>query len=336
MSTAGPGSGSSAAASARTLGLFRHSPLELSQPLTNLVGVPVWLKMDYMQPSGSFKDRGISHMCETLKRDGATKFISSSGGNAGHAVACAGRALGVDVTVFVPETTKPFMADKIRAQGAQVVVHGENWNAADALARETVEAEPTAQYIPPYDDPLLWEGHSSIVDEIVHDMPDEPFGAIVGSVGGGGLLCGVYQGLQRHALQDVLVIAAETEGAASFAKSFNSPDPLTAVRLPGIDTLATSLGALQVTDALLEFAQQQPTATAVCTDTEAVEACLRFASDHRVLVEPACGAGLAVAYSERLRPMLQALPSVVIEVCGGSGVNLALLEEWRKTTGASL
>ena len=87
----------------------------------------------------------------------------------------------------------------------------------------------------------------------------------------------------------------------------------------------------QVTQVALDRASQHRTEAAICTDREAINACVAFAADHRILVEPACGAGLAVAYSPRLRKMLQGLPSAVIEVCGGSGVNLELLGEWDST-----
>lgn len=139
------------------------------------------------------------------------------GGNAGHSAALCGRVLGLPVRVIVPTTTKPLMLDKIRAQGAEVEVrnqqspfclsstspldaqrrhskqvHGDNWNAADALARQLVAQDPSAAYIPPYDHPLLWEGHSTLVDELAAEMGERP-AAIVASVGGGGLVCGVYE-----------------------------------------------------------------------------------------------------------------------------------------------
>jgi hypothetical protein len=75
-------------------------------------------------------------------------------------------------------------------------VHGDNWNAADALARQLVEQDPSAAYIPPYDHPLLWEGHSTLVDELVEEMETrggQRPAAIVASVGGGGLVCGIYE-----------------------------------------------------------------------------------------------------------------------------------------------
>ena len=114
---------------------------------------------------------------------------------------------------------------------------------------------------------------------------------------------------------EALVIATELGSGASGAAASN----------------AALLGALQVTQVALDRASQHRTEAAICTDREAVDACMAFAADHRVLVEPACGAGLAVAYSPRLRSMLQGLPSAVIEVCGGSAVTVGLLAEWDST-----
>ena len=128
-------------------GLVFNTPLLESAPLSALVGTTVLLKLDALQPSGSFKDRGMAYMCNELKQNGATSLISSSGGNAGHAVAVVGRKLGMAVKVIVPETTKPIMLSKIRSQGAEVTVHGANWNEADELAREVRRrfVEPAAQ-----------------------------------------------------------------------------------------------------------------------------------------------------------------------------------------------
>lgn len=287
-------------------------------------------------------------MCESLQsNDGISKLISSSGGNAGLAVATMGRKLKMQVQVIVPETTKQIVIDKLQSLGAQVTVHGENWNAADTLARSLVEQannssmdietskQNSAAYVSPYDHPLLWTGHSSVVDEILEDMEMTPAAVLV-SVGGGGLLCGVLEGLQRHKVQTT-VIAAETEGACSFGKALEKGK---VVRLEGINTIATSLGALEVTPVTLERSKEYSTTlhgvvtSAICTDAEAVNACVMFAQDHRILVEPACGAALAVLYSERLRKQfLESLDDqtgpIVVEVCGGSGVNLDLLYQWK-------
>jgi L-serine/L-threonine ammonia-lyase len=308
--------------------LFVETPLIYSQPISDLVGKPVFLKLDALQASRSFKDRGMAHLCGTLELEGASKLISSSGGNAGLAVATVGPKLGMAVSVIVPETTKPFVIQKLESLGATVTVHGKNWNEADKLARELVAADDTAKYVSPYDNPLLWTGHSTIVDEIVKEIPI-PVGAIVVSVGGGGLLCGVLEGCQRQGVRPT-VIAAETQGASSFGQAWEKGEVVT---LSGIDSLATSLGATSVTPVALERAKAHkgPFDTSICTDAEAVEACVRFSQDHRILVEPACGAGLAVAYCKRLRDklLIRIDGPIVLEVCGGSGVSLDLLYQWK-------
>lgn len=325
---------SAAAASARKLNLFRHTPLIHSAPLTSLVGRDVYLKLDALQNSGSFKDRGMAHLCHTLQEDGVKHLISSSGGNAGLAVATVGKQLGMQVQVVVPMTTKEMVIQKLKSLGAQVTVHGENWNAADLLAREMVEEDGAAAYISPYDNPLLWTGHSSLVDEVMDELADSPPAAIVVSVGGGGLICGTLEGLERRGAMTTAVIAAETEGAASFGKAWQKGET---VRLSTIDSIATSLGALEVTPVSLERARKHVemggiVRESICTDAEAVDACVQFSSDHRILVEPACGAALAVAYSSRLREkILTGLTDgpLVIEVCGGSGVSVELLAKWK-------
>ena len=85
--------------------MFIETPLLESRALSERLGKSIWLKMEAMQPTGSFKARGISHACAVYKERGAERFVSSSGGNAGLAVAYAGRKLGVPVLVVVPETT---------------------------------------------------------------------------------------------------------------------------------------------------------------------------------------------------------------------------------------
>jgi len=193
------------------------------------------------------------------------------------------------------------------------------------------------RYVSPYDDPLLWSGHSSLVDELASGLQSAPSHVVL-SVGGGGLLCGVMEGLGRQSSPGwahTNVVASETEGAASLLGAWhparsngnNNEDsqetgdgPNYAFRLPGITSVATSLGALQVTPAVLERATSHPGQfqSLTCTDAEAVAACAQFANEHKILVEPACGAALAVAYSRRLRESaLQGAESVVIEVCGG-------------------
>jgi L-serine/L-threonine ammonia-lyase len=291
--------------------LFIETPFLKSTPLSSYLGIPVYLKMESMQPSGSFKNRGIGHICSAYAREGAKVFISSSGGNAGLAVAYSGRMLNIPVKVVVPETTSSKMIEKIKLENAEVIVKGRDWDEADQYAKSLL-TEKGSYYISPFDHPLIWEGHSTMIEEIYRTAEVKP-GAIIVAVGGGGLMCGVLEGLHKVGWGDVPVIAVETEGAASFAASVREGK---VVRLKEINTVATSLGAKEVAKAAFEWTKQHKIFSEIVTDRSAVDAVLRFADDHRILVEPACGAPLSLIYDRC--PLLNQFDSVLVIVCGGN------------------
>jgi len=290
--------------------------------LSSAAGAPVFLKMEAFQPVGSFKARGIGLACQDSWEAGADRLVSASAGNAGYAVAYSGRKIGIPVTVVVPKTTPTWLQNLVRGEAATVVVHGDSWDDAHAYGTQLAEEE-NAAYIHPFDDPRVWKGHASIIHEIA-GVGVRP-GAVVVSVGGGGLLCGLLEGLHHVGWTDVPILAVETEGAASFAAAVRAGHLVT---LDRITSVATTLGARRVAAKALEWTKRHPITPWQVTDLEAVDACIRFADEHRVLVEPACGASLAAVYG-RAMP-LEGLRPIVVIVCGGAGVNLRLLDEWKK------
>lgn len=302
-----------------TPALHLATPLLASNAFTAPAGRQVWLKMEALQPSGSFKLRGIGHACSVHATRGARRIVSSSGGNAGLAAAYAARRLGLPALVVVPETTSERARALLAREGAQVLVQGISFQEANAHAQALL-GEGDA-FIHPFDDPLLWEGHASMIDEVAASglRPD----AVVLAVGGGGLLAGAVAGLRRHGWNEVPVIAVETEGADAYSRSLRAGAP---VELPGIASIATSLGARMVSRHAFELAQTHPVVPVVVGDAQAVAACLRFMDDHRVVVEPACGAALAVAYEGH--EALAASRDVLVIVCGGATATVAQLQAW--------
>lgn len=300
--------------------LYNNTPLIESPVLSALLNAKVYLKMESMQPTGSFKDRGISALCkEYLEKEGTECFVTSSGGNAGLAAAHAGMKLGVRVRVIVPKTTLNMMIQKIEQFGAAVEVEGESWAEADIKARE-VAKNPKHAYIPPFDHPTIWKGHSTIIDEIkaMGIIPD----AMVVSVGGGGLFAGVIEGIKR-AGWNTTVYTAETEGAASF---YNSIRDKKRVTLSSINTIAVTLGAKTICEKAFEYGMKESVVPLLVSDKQAVKAVKNFVNDHRVLTEPACGASLALAYDKKIPPGKH--KTIVIVVCGGSGTSLELIKKW--------
>ncbi len=299
--------------------LHIETPLIESQPLSQLVAGRVWLKMDALEPSGSFKLRGLGHACQKHVSDGAKRFIIASGGNAGIAVAYAGRKLGVRTVVVVPETVSPRSVEVLEQEEARVIVNGNSWKESHEYAQQITEAHDACLH--PFDDPLVWAGHATMIDEVAQSglVPD----AIVVSVGGGGLLCGVVDGLRRNDLADVPVIAVETEGAASLAASVKAGQLVT---LPAITTVATTLGAKQVALKAYDYCHSHRVINHIVTDRQAVDACLSFALHHRLLVEPACSASLVPIY--QALDILVDKGNVLVIVCGGSGVTIKQLQAW--------
>ena len=299
--------------------LHIETPYVESRTLSERSGRSIWLKFESAQPSGSFKLRGIGHACETYYARGAQRFISSSGGNAGLAVAYAGRQLDVPVIVVVPETTPTRARELLRLEQAEVIVHGASWQEANAYAQSLLAAGDA--FLHPFDDPLLWQGHASMIDEMARHghKPD----AVVLSVGGGGLLCGVVEGLHRNGWLDVPVLAVETKGTASLHAALQAGHP---VELAAVRGVATSLGARRVCDQALIWAHSHPIQALQVSDPAALGACEQFLTDHRVLVEPACGAALSVVYDGH--PVLNDYSTLAVIVCGGATTTIDQIRQW--------
>ncbi|KAH3886218.1 hypothetical protein DPMN_010219, partial [Dreissena polymorpha] len=175
------------------------------------------------------------------------------------------------------------------------------------------------------------EGHSTLIEEAAKQLPCKPDVVIV-SVGGGGLLNGLFMGMQKVGWGSVPCVAMETRGADSFNAAVKNGKLVT---LPDITSVAKCLGALTVSAKSLELAQQyQNIHSVVINDAKAVDACLKFADDHRYLVEPACGASLAAVYGDVIKGLqkegkLGEVKTALVVVCGGSSVTLKQLETWR-------
>lgn len=314
---------------------YVQTPLISSVYLSDLAKCNIMLKLENTQPSGSFKTRGLATVVSRAlaKCDDPSKveFFSSSGGNAGLATAYASKHYHSKCTVIVPKTTKPPMIKRIQKAGAQVIVYGDHWAQADTYLREKVipslPADRKAVYCHPFDGQDIWEGHSTLVDELVKELPAKP-DAIVLAVGGGGLYNGVVLGLQRNNWHDVPVVTVETEGAASFYQSIKEGRQ---VVLDEINTVASSLGATFVTSESLRLASVHPTIPVTVTDQEAISACVNFADDHKFIIEPACGAALATAYGDKLSkriPHLTPDSTVVVIVCGGTSTSVNDLDNY--------
>ncbi|TVY48984.1 L-serine dehydratase [Lachnellula cervina] len=327
--------------------LYVRTPLTPSPTLSQIAGCNIFLKLENFQPSGSFKYRGISHLMQHSLRHSPspantntntnTHFYCSSGGNAGIACAKAAKSMDLPATVVVPTTTSEFLVSKVRELGAEVYQIGGNWTEADAFLKTDLLAnDPNGFYVPPFDNPVIWQGASSMFEEVYEQMGDEGFDGVVCSVGGGSLLTGIQTAIQRHPESArPRVLAVETKGADSLNASLREGRHVT---LPRITSIATSLGIVRVAERAYELAQEDNVSSIVLSDAEAAMGSVRFADDEDLLVEVSCGAALAAVYNGDLRRTLGAGMDdekwgemrVVVAVCGGSDVSETLFKEYRE------
>ena len=299
-------------------------------------------------------------------------FYSSSGGNAGLGCVHAAVTLGYPATIVIPLSTTSFMKERLLAAGAtNVIQQGESWAEADKYLREVVMVNAaqssgrreTPVYVPPFDAQEIWDGNATIVEELLRQLqgmdkhyrlnskernektesytmegntdafrvlPD----VIICSVGGGGLLNGICQGIDKAGLSStVKVIGMETLGAASLTQAIQKKELVT---LPEITSIATSLGARTVSSKALEYGLRDMVTTQVVADAAAVEACRRIAEEQRLLVEPACGVCVAPIYDRTLNelvPNLKPESNVVVVMCGGSNISMEILADYVKKYG---
>ncbi|KAL2099265.1 hypothetical protein ACEWY4_005745 [Coilia grayii] len=311
-------------------GFHINTPLLESIGMSKRTGTTVLLKMESSQPSGSFKIRGIGHLCQKVVQSGSKGVVCASGGNAGMATAYAARKLGIPAIIVIPTSSPGLVVQKLKDQGATVKVVGKVWDDANAEALRLAESE-NLTFVPPFDHPLLWQGHASIVRELKASLPEKP-GAIVLSVGGGGLLCGVVEGLREVGWENVPVLCMETVGADCFNAAIKAGKLVT---LPDITSEAKCLGAKTVCRQAFGYSKEARLLSEVVTDLEALEAVELFLDEERVLVEMACGAALAAVYSgliQRLQEegrLPRPLGLLVMIVCGGSSVDMAQLTHLR-------
>ncbi|KAK6334131.1 hypothetical protein TWF696_002634 [Orbilia brochopaga] len=317
-----------------------QTPLKHSKALSRAAGCKVYMKLENLQPSGSYKSRGMGNMylrsLASVPDPSRARFYCSSGGNAGLAAATAGKMLGCPTTVVVSRRTSDLMREKIREMDADLHVYGDSLTEADTYMREVLmKKDPCAIYCPPFDHPYVWEGNSTIITEIARQLPEShpTPDAIVFSVGGGGLFNGIVKGMKAHGWSHVPIIAVETQGAHSLAASMAADDHIT---LPGITSRATSLGATRVSRQTWEYARDGGRSagldvrSVVLSDDEALMGCVRLAEDERLMVEDACGVSVATVADGALRrvcPELREDSLVVVIVCGGSNVTMEMLLE---------
>ncbi len=303
-------------AQSRISGLVHRTPTVHSTSLSRRLGAEVFVKLELFQKTGSFKPRGAFNVMLSLSdEERARGVVGFSGGNFAQGMAYAGRTLGVDTLVLMPETTPRHYVDATSGYGAAVELVPDI-----TAAMEGVAAHAAAGRTPmhPFDDTRMMAGNGTVGLEIVEDVP--ALSHLFVSVGGGGLITGVATAV-LGLRPSTEIVAVETEGADALARSLVAGEAVTIQPT----SIAKTLGSPYAAADAIELAATRLAGVDVVSDAQAVAALGYIAERMKVLTEPAAACTLAAA--DGRADGFGKGSQVVLLLCGGN-VALDDIADW--------
>src|SRR5687768_7098080 len=280
----------------RTRDVIYHSPAPYSLSLSRLCGCEVYCKLDHLQMTGSFKERGARNKLLLLGPEDRRKgVVAASAGNHALGLAWHGHDLGVPVTVVMPRGAPLVKVTNCRAFGAEVIQHGEAYDEARGRALE-LSAETGRPYVPGFDDPDIIAGQGTMGLEILEDVPDVD--AVIVPVGGGGLIAGVGTAVKSLRPQ-TRVIGVEPHNAPTLRASLDAGK---VTRIATKPTLADGLAVAEVGKLCFEIARNVIDDLVMVDEPQIAMSVLRLLELEKTVVEGAGAVPLAAALS---RPLIQ-------------------------------
>jgi threonine dehydratase len=277
-------------------------------PVLRLVD-DIWLKLEQLQHSGSFKARGACNRIFSAEAAAlANGVVTASGGNHGLGVAYAAARRGVSATVYLPERAPASTDHRLRELGAGVRRHGRDWDDAWAAAG-AFAAETRALLVHPFEDREVIAGQGTIGLELIEQLGRIDVAVV--AIGGGGLIGGVALAI-KSTLASVRVIGVEPTGATSMKESLAAGRVVT---LDRVDTIAGTLAPRAIGPNTLALARRYVDDIVLVSDDELRAAMRRLWREARVLVEPAGAAAVAAVSSGRIATAGQ---RVAVLVCGAN------------------
>ncbi|MES3517137.1 MAG: threonine ammonia-lyase [Natronomonas sp.] len=274
------------AARERIAGTIRETPLNRSRHFSERTDAEVHLKLETFQRTGSFKIRGATNRIALLEEDErAAGVVAASAGNHAQGVALAATSIGVDSVVVMPEHAPISKINATREYGAEVILHGSDYDAAAERAR-AIEAAEDRTFVHAFDDPAVMAGQGTIGLEIVEACPEVD--TVVVPVGGGGLIAGIATAVEART--DARIIGVQAEGAESASRSLREGR---IVERDGVDTIADGIATRKIGRRPFEVIQERVEDVVTVTDSEIANALTSVLERHKALVEGAGAVSLA-------------------------------------------
>ena len=291
------------------------SPCQLSHHLSELVGLPLHLKLENLQRTGSFKERGALNKLLTLSESERKRgVIAASAGNHAQGVAFHAAARNIRAQIVMPLATPLVKVAATRSFGAEVILHGASYDeACDEAIRRKLELGCT--FIHPFDDPEVISGQGTIGLELLEQVPD--IEAVVVPIGGGGLISGVACAL-KETNPKIRVVGVEPEKLPSMLRAREAGKPIT---IAPEATIADGIAVRRAGDITLPLVSRYVDEIVTVDDEEVASAILMLLEQEKTLAEGAGAAALAAVVQAKTN--LRHRRTVVL-VCGGN-IDVSLL-----------
>jgi len=288
----------------------RHTPIEYSHTFSAMTGADVHLKLETFQRTGAFKIRGATNRIATLSPDErASGVVTASAGNHAQGVALAATRDGVDSKVVMPEHAPVAKVQATHSYGAEVVLHGEDYDEAAAKAHE-IEAREDRTYVHAFDDEAVMAGQGTIGLEIYEDLPDVE--TVVVPIGGGGLISGIATAL-KGSDPEIRVVGVQAEGAETAVRSLQRGER---VERDAVETIADGIATRSVGETTFEVIRERVDEVVTVADPEIAVALTTLLERSKTLVEGAGAVPLAALLNERFD--FRADETIVPALCGGN------------------
>lgn len=302
------------AAAERIAPHVRRTPIVYSHTFSEASGLEVFQKLENLQRTGSFKARGALNKVLALPPDVLARgLVAASAGNHAQGVALAAKIAGTRALIVMPVSTPIIKVQRTESYGAEVVLHGENYDAAQAHAA-CVATERAATLVHPFDDPWIVCGQATCGLEIVEELPD--LDAVVVPVGGGGLISGVALAIKALSPR-TRIIGVQAAGAAPMVRSFQTGRR---ERVASPTTIADGIRVGYVGDLTFELVRRHVDECVTVAEDEIVDAVLQSMEKSKIVPETAGVPGIAAILAGKVRGAQR-----VLTIVSGGNIDLNLI-----------
>ena len=306
-------------AAAALRGIITRTPVDRSQHLSELLGVPVHLKLENLQRTGSFKIRGATYRLSRLTaEERARGVVAASAGNHAQGVALAAQQLGIPATIFMPLGVPVPKLLATRGYGAEVVLEGATVETPLRLAAEFAE-RTGAVLIHPFDHRDVIVGQGTLGLELWDEVPD--LDTVILGIGGGGLIAGVAAAIKARAAAEgrqVRIIGVQAANSAAYPASLAAGRPLEVETTP---TIADGIAVARPGDIPFEIIRELVDEVVTVTEDDIARALLVLLERAKQVVEPAGAAGVAAILAGKVEAS-----GTTVSVLTGGNIDPLLLQ----------